>query len=308
MEETLIPQIKEYYINLKWRNLKGGYFEFQEWKTTPNIKLYFHEFEYWTMDDGKECQSDTYSTEQWKINKENHIVAIGFIAFYLYWIQSRCKDNSLIDLFDTYFVHLRNIFIAEKKTQLEYIEYIKTIGEESTNMFYQDMFYQQHIIDEGNRIENSQGLFEYLTIQDKKEIQRYIDAYFEYIKKYNSTIQQYRIEFDKDTENNVLEIYKFWNSTGKNRNANTPIIQNNIFKNTNQSEFLEMVSHADFSKLYNTKTLKQRVGQTVVELSNIINDEKWTERATKTLNTTIRKLQKNTSFSEYEALKNKFMR
>ena len=176
MEETLIPQIRKHYVNLKWRNSKCGYFEFQKWKTTPNIKLYFHEFKYFTMDDGKECQNDTYPTGQWEKNKENHIVAVGFIAFCLYWIQSKYNNQPYIDLFDTYFVNLRDIYIAEKKTHRKYRKI-------TNDEFFNYMFFTQHIIEEKQRIEDSQTLFGYLTPQDKATILTYIDDYFEHIEK-----------------------------------------------------------------------------------------------------------------------------
>jgi hypothetical protein len=139
-DTTLIPQIQTQYINNKWSNTKdgknGGYFEFDKWNEnhpSPNINLYFHEYPYWIMDNGEECQSDTHPTGQWEQNKHNHIVAVGFIAFYLYWIQSEHKNKPIVDLFDTYFIHLRNIYIAEKKI---HIEYIKTTDAEFNRTFF----------------------------------------------------------------------------------------------------------------------------------------------------------------------------
>jgi len=164
---------------------------------------------------------------------------------------------------------------------------------------------------------------EYFTSTDYEKLNQCMTVYFEWIdeticknnhsdatdslKENIGEPQQYRIVLDKITENKVLEVYQFWDRKDKNRNTNIPTIEVNIFKDITQSDFLEMVRKADFTSLFNTNGFKQRTGQTVVALSNIINDDKWKEQATGKLNTTIRDLQKNTRFHEYETLKNRFM-
>jgi len=117
--------------------------------------------------------------------------------------------------------------------------------------------------------------------------------------------QQYKIKITKELENIVLENYKFWDET-KNKYKNNPAYIN-IFDGLSQHQFLEMISNADFSELLNKSSIKQRIGYNVVVLSKIIGNKEWTEQAIKKLNNTIRNLQKNTRFAEYEALKNRFM-
>ena len=174
--ETLIPQIKKSSIDLKWNNQKMGNFIFQKWETTPNINLYFHEYDYFISDDGNEYPSDTYPLLQWEINKYKHVIASGFVAFCLWWIHSKYNKNPYVDLFDTYFVNLRNIFVAEKQRCREY----RYTSVEKLN----DMFYKPHVKEEKQRSKNSQILFEYLTPQDKVTIKTYIDDYFKHIKNY----------------------------------------------------------------------------------------------------------------------------
>ena len=111
----------------------------------------------------------------------------------------------------------------------------------------------------------------------------------------------YEKELGKDLETRVMKIYDFWKNCELNPNGYI-----NVFYDVTPFQFCKMVSEADFLELYNTKSFKHRVGQSVVVLSKIIKDENWTLKAEKNLGTTIINLQKNTNFAEYEDLKDAF--
>ncbi len=118
----------------------------------------------------------------------------------------------------------------------------------------------------------------------------------------NNTPQQYRLELTKDLEAKVLKVYQFWCNLDNSKEG-----YKNIFEGTTQADFLNMVSDANFTTLYNTSRIKQRVGGTVVILADILGND-WGKEVTKKLYTTIRNLQKNTGFAEYEALKKEFLK
>ena len=113
---------------------------------------------------------------------------------------------------------------------------------------------------------------------------------------------QYKLELTKDIEAKVLSVYQFWNTK-----KNTIQGNENIFANIKQVDFLNMIINNDFTALYNTKGIKQRVGYTVAVLATILGDE-WGDITARKLNTTIREMKKNTRFNEYDALKNQFLK
>jgi hypothetical protein len=304
MEEaqtTLIPQTGTRYLNNKWRNTKdgknGGHFEFGAvWKNKhlcSDLKLYFHEYPYWTMDNGEECQMDSYSIFEWEENKQNHIIATGFIVFYLWWIQSSYKDKPVVDLFDTYFIGLRNIYIAEKKTHLEFIE--------TTDDEFNRMFYTQHIEDEKQRIENSGKLFEYLMPQDKQEIQRYIDAYFKHIQATQQDEQEltdYKKETPPTTQQPEVSYPLTHEVERVIKEHILPIWKNNVLANTTEAAFINAITTANFSAYY-TIGQTQKVGYFIYSLKQIMGDD-WANDAISKLNddkATLRKFQQHGTIS-----------
>jgi hypothetical protein len=110
--------------------------------------------------------------------------------------------------------------------------------------------------------------------------------------------QQYQLTFTKELEQKFLAVYSFWHEL----DSKTHI---NIFKNTTQQEFTNMVCHAVFSGMTTTNIL-QRVQMTVYILSKLIDDE-WGKRAAQSLNTDIATCQKRCSGDEGQAMKSKFL-
>lgn len=292
--ESLISYMQSETCINYWENNKCGNFEFDK-KT--NL-LYFREADTEYPHSYTEGNGDC----EWIRNKKNHTIASGFIVHLLINLGDKCDV-----IYDNYYNKLQNLYSTSEN---------KKPGAHKRNL--KDEFYIKHISEEKERIENSIVLFDYLKEQDNQTIQSYIDDYFGYIKKEepkqigectNGSEQsevddhqpQYKFYLKKDYENKVLKVYQFWN----NQNNKIQGYQN-IFANTTQADFLNMINNADFTTLYNTNKIKQRVGYTIVVLSNILGKQ-WGDKATQNLNVTIRKLQKNTRFNEYDALKEMFL-
>lgn len=188
--------------------------------------------------------------------------------------------------------------IMQRLTEVEYIDDYYSLPFPITERMYFDVERPLKMIFFYNLVKNTNSQ---QTIRDfQNAIILELEAGYNKIMEVFTGTSTYRITLDKELENKVLKIYQFWNNTEKDVKGNN-IITKNIFKDINQHDFLEMVCNADFSEIYNKSKCKYRVGQTVIELSKIINDEKWTEQAAKTLKTTIRNLQKNSQYLEKDA-------
>ena len=110
----------------------------------------------------------------------------------------------------------------------------------------------------------------------------------------------YKFKLTIELEQKVLKVFQFWKEHDDHVYG-----QKNIFKETNQSEFFQMIINADFSALYNRKGIKHRIGYTLVILARILGDE-WSDKAMHNINSTIRELQKHTDFCEFADLKEAF--
>lgn len=157
--ESLIPQLKSGFLIDYWENNKCGNFEFDRQISL----LYFREadIEY------PHSYIDGNGDIEWIRNKMNHITATGFIVHLL---RNFGKQNT--DIYDSYYNRLEESYVNSEN---------RKPGAHKRNL--KDEFCTKHILEEKERSENSKALFDYLKESDKKEIQSYIDDYFEYIKK-----------------------------------------------------------------------------------------------------------------------------
>jgi hypothetical protein len=282
-EKQFINLIKNGVISENWVNGKIGKFTFDNTR-----------FEYRFLEGMRDYQDKDEILQQ-------PVLSCGFVA----WLIKHWGEDTPA-IYSGYLQAKLNDYKAEHKKDADVL-----------NRNLEREFYDQYRSEEEQWVKQSEAIFDFISEPEVNKIKEYVKYYFKHVSQFETKgktdkvnigkEQPYRVELDKETESKVLETYRFWNSTEKYIQTRTPIITNNIFKDTTQKEFLEMVSAADFSKLYNTKGIKQRVGQNIVALSKIINSDEWTGQATTKLNTTIRALQKNTQFHEYEDLKNKFI-
>jgi hypothetical protein len=153
---------------------------FQNWTTWENGKtgslhcftveggnnvLYEIRFEECSHDFKKRNHSRFQEKEEYR--KHCPMVATGFIA---YWI-IHCKESST-DIYDAYYTGLQQTYVKAES---------RKAGAHKRNL--NNEFYRKHIIEEKERADLSQSLFEYLPEQEKQTIRSYIEDYFEYIQK-----------------------------------------------------------------------------------------------------------------------------
>ena len=182
--ETLIPFIKSGDSRGSWSNGKWGYFTIIHCTESYNdTSLRFVEVE---AGNGYKLKHDD----------ECPIIAKGFIVFLI----DKLDDSTIsseVDYYDTYYVRLRD----EYKT----VEG-KKAGASKKNL--NDEFYKKHLVEEKERIEQSQQLFDFLTEKDREDIRNYIRCYFEYIEQFDQS--QYA-----DSENCRLDPLKLMVLTRK---------------------------------------------------------------------------------------------
>lgn len=186
----------------QWENGKSGSFEFSfysNWKKDFLCRFI-------------ECD-ETFKI--WKIEKvedrktQSPTVARGFVAFLLNKLPDS-EVKSEVDIYDTYFQHLRNEY-KEKEMMLPG-SYKRDLDEE---------FYTIHLDEEQNYIYHSQAILEYLTTKERELVKAYFDNYLEYIgqfskftfKKYSSLDEALN---DCSIENKILihTLIKCSNPTG----------------------------------------------------------------------------------------------
>ena len=129
---------------------------------------------------------------------------------------------------------------------------------------------------------------DFFTSNDNEKLNQCMATYFEWFEGYinelvknsqkpkqitpeNSTSKKdvvYKLNLSEELEIKVLKNFKFWKET-KAKHKNDPAYKD-IFDETTQQHFLEMVINADFSEQYNKPAIKQRVGYNVVVLSLVV--------------------------------------
>ena len=145
--------------------------------------------------------------------------------------------------------------------------------------------------------------FNYLLDDDTAHINQSLEDAYSIITTLPSTTkttdevkdQQDVVVLDNNTEERVLENYNFWTGLPKPHCIN-------IFENISVSDFLKMVTTADFTVVH-TKGQTQRVKYNVYLLSRLLGAE-WGDTAAQKLKTTLVNCIKRTLFNEIEA--NKF--
>ena len=302
----------DYYINsiksgtwTKWANGKFGSF-----KDFDNNCLYrFQE----TTDYNGGCYLLATENEC----RNSPPVACGFVGFLIrYW-----GDKKTSNLYKEFFEYRITKYEEDHEMSPDAPE--RNLAKE-----YYDLLPSKEYDFITQYANQSKAVFDYISEQESRIIRQYIKGYYNHVRqaikqaKANIKAEKkltwanegnpppkaddenpvpYKLELSKELEEKVLKVYQFWNEQDDKKYG-----RKNIFKNTTRLEFFKMVVSADFSSLFNQKGIKHRVGYTVVVLTNFLGNE-WGGKAATNLGSSIRELQKNTSFYEFEPLKNMFV-
>jgi hypothetical protein len=100
------------------------------------------------------------------------IVAQGFVAYLIVSTQNS-SNYKTSDIYANYYQYLCNAY--------------KEIEGKKPDAFNRNLdkeFYEKHIADEHEKVRLSQGIFDFLTSEDKDNINKHVDCYFEYIKRF----------------------------------------------------------------------------------------------------------------------------
>jgi hypothetical protein len=172
-------------LTATWRNKRaGGFLLFDS--LPSNIHYRFQETDY---PDNKKFINGCEKHDNCKI------VISGFIAFLISkW------EESASDIYNAYYKCLLDEYKKNEQKRLD--AYKDNLDQ---------LFYEKHILDEQENVRLSQGIFAFLTKVEEDIIRKWVNAYFEYIKKFDtkSTINEQPIMPAKSIEDLLSTAIKY---------------------------------------------------------------------------------------------------
>ena len=191
MNKGLIENVKNETLSNCWVNNKSGQFQYYS-----NESLgFFYKFKETSLDCTKylSLDPDTFP-----------IIACGFIAFY---IHNWHKDKPAAEYYTEYYTGLLNEYKKQEAPSPS------SIGRNLENEFF-----VKHEAEERLKIQQSQGIFDYLTEKDKTTINDHIEAYLKYIQMFNTVKKEGKEKESADKlqrQIDVKELSKYFKPTFK---------------------------------------------------------------------------------------------